>query len=198
MILKNKFLFIFIIISFIFTYAVAYSAEVKDEQQKLKSAIEKAKNPIDAAKEILPSIPSSVKSEQKGNVQQQAGQPGVDAQQPQHEIVEYVYIGKRDPFMPLIKQETDKKKGSSPMESFMVSDIKVVGILERNAQYFAQIVLPDGKSYTIKEGQKLGLMGGVVSRISKDSVVIKEKAIDAEGKPTFKNINIRLRKEEDE
>ncbi|MCX8027601.1 MAG: pilus assembly protein PilP, partial [Thermodesulfovibrionales bacterium] len=130
---------------------------------------------------------------------QQAGQTAGSVQQTQQtDIVEYVYLGKRDPFMPLIKQETEKKKGGSPLENFMVSDIKVVGILEKNAVYYAQIVLPDGKSYTIKEGQKLGLMGGVVSKITKDVVVIKEKAIDSEGKPTVKNINIKLRKEEEE
>ncbi|MFQ3574358.1 MAG: pilus assembly protein PilP, partial [Thermodesulfovibrionales bacterium] len=129
----------------------------------------------------------------------QGGQSSASTpQQTQAEVIEYFYLGKRDPFMPLIKQETDKKKPSSPMESFMVSDIKVVGILERNAVYYAQIVLPDGKSFTIREGQKLGLMGGIVSKISKDAVLIKEKAIDSEGKPTIKNINIKLRKEEEE
>lgn len=188
---------IFIVISLFLVYGVSQAVDVQDEQQKLKSAIEKAKKPVEAAKDILPSVPAIGKSEQKSS--SQAGQSTGSVQQMQQtDIVEYVYLGKRDPFMPLIKQETEKKKGGSPLENFMVSDIKVVGILEKNAVYYAQIVLPDGKSFTIKEGQKLGLMGGVVSKITKDVVVIKEKAIDSEGKPTVKNINIKLRKEEEE
>ncbi|MCX8069725.1 MAG: pilus assembly protein PilP, partial [Thermodesulfovibrionales bacterium] len=188
-----------IVISLFLFSGVSQAVDVQDEQQKLKSAIEKAKKPVEAAKEILPSVSAIGKSEQKGAGQQQAGQiaGGVQPTQ-QTDIGEYIYLGKRDPFMPLIKQETEKKKGGSPLENFMVSDIKVVGILEKNAVYYAQIVLPDGKTFTIKEGQRLGLMGGLVSKITMDGVIIKEKTVDSEGKPTVRNINMKLRKEEEE
>ncbi len=182
--------------------AKAAEPNVTEEQKKLKGAIEKTKSPVETFKDLAPSA-GFLKPDKNAppgatsntDTQQKAG----SAQQPyQPEPLDYMHLGKRDPFVPLIKQETDKKKGGSPMENFMVTDIKVVGILVKNAQYFAQIVLPDGKSYTIKTGQKLGLMGGIVSDINNDGVIIKEKGLDAEGKPTVKNITLRLRKEEEE
>ncbi|MCX8069586.1 MAG: pilus assembly protein PilP [Thermodesulfovibrionales bacterium] len=194
-----KVIFSFFIIS-TFLFVSICNADVTEEQQKLKGAIEKAKKPVETFKDLAPSA-SFLKPEGKaGNqAQQQGQQQGSQGVQSKSDVVEYIYLGKRDPFMPLIKQEAEKKKGGpSPLENFMVSDIKVVGILERNAVYYAQIVLPDGKSYTIKQGQKLGLMGGHVSKITKDTVVIKERAIDAEGKPIVKDINLKLRKEDEE
>lgn len=193
------------LISFIMLCSIlvisAYALDVTDEQQKLKGAIEKAKKPVETFKDLAPSAgflkPDSKTS--NPNPQQVSGQNPQDTKNPQTDTVEYVYIGKRDPFMPLIKQETEKKKGApSPMENFMATDIKVVGILEKNEVYYAQIVLPDGKSYTITKGKKLGLMGGHVANITKDTVVIKEKAIDAEGKAIVKDIIIKLRKEDEE
>ncbi|MCX8027242.1 MAG: hypothetical protein N3A62_05230, partial [Thermodesulfovibrionales bacterium] len=110
-----KILFFIVISLFLFS-GVSQAVDVQDEQQKLKSAIEKAKKPVEAAKDILPSVPAIGKSEQKGSAQQQAGQTAGSVQQTQQtDIVEYVYLGKRDPFMPLIKQETEKKKGGSPL-----------------------------------------------------------------------------------
>jgi len=176
----------------------AADPNIQPEQEKLKGAIEKAKKPVETFKDLAPSAsfskpdakPSSTPTGQQGGPK---GRQSVDPA----DTSDYIYLGKRDPFVPLIKpKEVEKKKGTSPMEDFMVSDIKVVGILEKNAQYYAQIVLPDGKSYTIRPGQRLGLMGGVVSEITKEVVIIKEKGLDAEGKPVIKNITLRLRKED--
>ena len=186
-----------ITLGYLFFPLSVYSYDVSEEQRKVKDAVEKAKKPVETLKDLAPSAsflkPDSKSSDPKQASQQQQNQPK------QELTVEYVFLGKRDPFMPLIKQETDKKKApTSPMESFMITDIKLVGILEKNNVYYAQIVLPDGKSFTIKPGQKLGLMGGVVSKITMDLVTIKEKAIDAEGKPIVKEIKLRLQKKEEE
>lgn len=182
--------------------AVGADPNVKEEQDKLKGAIEKAKKPVETFKDLAPSA-GLMKPDAKpaAGTPDKAGQPAAQqAQQKtaQTETIDYIHLGRRDPFVPLVKvKEAEKKKGSSPMEDFMATDIKVVGILVKNAQYFAQIVLPDGKSYTIRPGQKLGLMGGIVSEINIDAVIIKEKGLDADGKPIIKNITLRLRKEDE-
>ncbi|MFQ3574312.1 MAG: hypothetical protein SNJ53_06735, partial [Thermodesulfovibrionales bacterium] len=98
-----------VIISFMWG-GISYAVDVQEEQQKIKTAIEKAKKPVETAKEILPSVPN-IRSDQKATTQQQGGQSSASTpQQTQAEVIEYFYLGKRDPFMPLIKQETDKKK----------------------------------------------------------------------------------------
>lgn len=179
----------FMCVTLLYPLTLVMAVDVTQQQQKLKGAVEKAKKTVEAIKEVPKTISDVIPS----------GSATADQDKKKKtEAVDYVYLGKRDPFLPLIKQETEKKKAGSPIENFMVADIKVVGILQKNAQYIAQIVLPDGKTYTIRPGQKLGLMGGIVSEINKDAVVVKEKGLDADGKPTVKTIQLRLRKEEED
>lgn len=111
----------------------------------------------------------------------------------------YTASSMRDPFMPLIilKSEAEKKKGGSPIEDYEVSDFKLIAILWNKTAYYAMITLPDGKSYTIKTGAKLGINGGKVYKITKDSVIITEPARDYRGAIVQKEIIIKLRKEEE-
>jgi Tfp pilus assembly protein PilP len=110
---------------------------------------------------------------------------------------EYSALGRRDPFMPLIvKQEAKPKKSQIPVENFEVADFRLIAILWKKDGYYAVISLPDGKSYTIREGMRLGLHGGKVYKISKDSVIIRENIRDYKGVVSPKDTVLKLRKEE--
>lgn len=111
----------------------------------------------------------------------------------------YTASARRDPFIPLVilRTETEKKKGGSPFEDYEVSDFKLIAILWNKTAYYAMITLPDGKSYTIKTGAKLGINGGKVYKITNDSVIITEPARDYRGAIVQKEIILKLRKEEE-
>lgn len=111
---------------------------------------------------------------------------------------EYNIRGRRDPFSPLIvKPEADKKKGYTPMENYEVAEFKLIAILWNKTGYYAVITLPDGKSYTIREGTKLGLHDGSVHKITASSVIIREKIRDTWGKISPKDTILKLRREDE-
>ena len=111
---------------------------------------------------------------------------------------EYTASGRRDPFMPLIakRDEIKPKKGAIPLESFDVLEFKLIGILW-NKVYYAVVTLPDGKSYNLREGIRVGLHGGKVNKITKDSVIIRENIRDYRGVLVSKDTILKLRKEEE-
>jgi Tfp pilus assembly protein PilP len=113
-------------------------------------------------------------------------------------VYEYTAGAKRDPFMPLVfKAEAKPQKGLIPIESYEVSEFKLIAVLWDKTKYYAVITLPDGKSYTIKEGVKLGLHGGHVYKITKDSVIIRERVRDYRGVLSPKDTILKLRREEE-
>ncbi|WP_333654250.1 pilus assembly protein PilP [Dissulfurispira sp.] len=111
--------------------------------------------------------------------------------------VEYTAGARRDPFMPLVVKAEAKPKGLIPIESYEVSEFKLIAILWDKTKYYAVITLPDGKSYTIREGVKLGLHGGKVYKITKDSVIIREHVRDYRGALSPKDTILKLRREEE-
>ena len=121
-------------------------------------------------------------------------------EEPRAEKEVYVYEqkGRRDPFMSLVQISKEKPKrvaGRRPIENFDVGDIKLIAILWDTKQYYALITLPDNKSYTIRKGMTLGLYGGKVEDITKDTVLIREQVKDYRGQMKTKDTILKLRKE---
>jgi type IV pilus assembly protein PilP len=117
------------------------------------------------------------------------------------EVYVYETKGRRDPFVPLtdvVKERPLKKRGSSAIEDIDVEEIKVIAIAWDSRQYFAMVTLPDKKSYTIRKGMTLGLYGGKVREITKDSVIVTEQIKDYKGQLKTKDTILKLRKEEEE
>ncbi|MCL4456392.1 MAG: pilus assembly protein PilP [Nitrospirae bacterium] len=111
---------------------------------------------------------------------------------------EYTAGSRRDPFVPLIvKADAKPAKGLTPMESYEVAEFKLIAILWDNSKYYAVITLPDGKSYTAREGVKMGLHGGKIYKITKDSVIIREHVRDYRGVLSPKDTVLKLRMEEE-
>lgn len=117
---------------------------------------------------------------------------------------EYKYDprGRRDPFLSLLettKKKPVKKKGASPFESYDIEEVKLLAIAwNKNNKYYALILLPDKKTYTITEGMTLGLQGGKVEKITRDTVVIRELMKDYRGEIKPRDSILRLHKGEEE
>jgi Tfp pilus assembly protein PilP len=112
---------------------------------------------------------------------------------------EYGGLDRRDPYAPLVsKRDGGREKGVSPLETYEVAEMKVIAILWAKNKYYAVFSLPDGKSYTVTDGTKVGTHSGVITKIVKDNVVIKERVRDGRGVMSPRDIVLRLRGEEEE
>jgi Tfp pilus assembly protein PilP len=120
-----------------------------------------------------------------------------DAEKKTTLVYEYTAQGRRDPFMPLVVKADLDKKGLTPIESYEVVEFKLIAVLWNKAGYYAVITLPDGKSYTIREGMKLGLHRGKVFKITRDAVVIREHVRDYSGVVNPRDTILKLRREEE-
>jgi len=171
--MMNKLVYIFIVVSFL-------SLGCKDKVTKGKQPV--AKKPAAAA----PVAPAVVQKEEL---------------KVEKEVYVYDPKGRRDPFMSLvqeIKTKPQRKKGATPVENFDVDEIKLIAIAWDTQQAYAMITLPDKKSYTIRKGMSLGLYGGKVMEITRDSVLIREQLKDYKGQDKTKDTILRLRKEGEE
>ncbi len=124
--------------------------------------------------------------------------PPKEEEKVEREAFTYDPKGRRDPFISLIevaKAKPIRKKGATPIETYDVSEIKLSAVVWDSRQYYALIMLPDNKSYTLKKGMTLGLHGGRVEEITRDSVVIREHVMDYKGQLKTKDTILRLRKE---
>ncbi|MFC1769682.1 pilus assembly protein PilP [Nitrospirota bacterium] len=110
-------------------------------------------------------------------------------------------LKKRDPFFSIIEKAKKESKTSaekrSPQESYDLSQMTLLGIVNDIKGAYALIVLPDAKGYTIRVGMPLGLRSGTVTEIHSDRVVVKETEIDFKGNEVTKNSFLRLRQEEE-
>lgn len=128
-------------------------------------------------------------------------QATIEVKEPQLEekIYEYSKKGKRDIFVPLLSKTVKEVslKAQSPLENYDVRAIKILGIIQSAKFSLAEALLPDGKSYTLKEGMTVGIYGGKISKITKDSVIVNEQVKDFKGQLKTKETILRLREEEE-
>jgi len=115
---------------------------------------------------------------------------------------QYVYDARnrRDPFLSLIeltKKKPLKKKGASPFESYDIEEIRLLAIASDKNKFYALVMLPDKKTYTITEGMTIGLQGGRVAKITKDAVVIRELMKDYRGETKTRDSILKLHKGEE-
>ena len=112
----------------------------------------------------------------------------------------YDQLGRRDPFLSLIKiakKKPPKKKGATPLESFDVEEIEILAIASDKDESYALIQLPNQKTYTIKKGTVLGLQEGKVEEITEEKVVIREYVKDYRGDMKPKDTVLKLHKGEE-
>ncbi len=156
---------------------------------------------------IAAALPKAqAKAEQSGKVLESkkpdlkpAGAAGVAADKTvSPALYEYNSKGRRDPFATLIiKTEAGKKKGATPIESYEVAEFKLTAILWDASGFYALVSTPDGKNFTLKEGTIIGLHGGKIYKITRDSVIIREVLKDYRGIAMPKDTVLKLHREEE-
>lgn len=99
----------------------------------------------------------------------------------------FVYSGegRRDPFVPLsqIRQPMPgvDEEPETPLQSYDIAQFRLVGVIVGKGQPKAMVVSPDGKSYVLAKGVKIGKNNGVVVDITSDAILVKETYYDFSG-----------------
>jgi Tfp pilus assembly protein PilP len=113
---------------------------------------------------------------------------------------EYQVIGVRDPFQPFAginpgEMGQGGDKGPNALQMISISQVYVVGII-LSKQNRALIQDSSGMGYIITEGTLIGDNNGIVTKVSKDGVVIKQHFKDYMGRITTREVVLALKKEE--
>lgn len=110
----------------------------------------------------------------------------------------YIPAGRRDPFRSLILGLKEKKvAGLTPLQLRSLGELKVIGIMWEGKSYVAMIETPDSKGYLVREGVLVGPDGGVVRKITAESVIIDEVFTDFNGRKKIKKSVLGLRSKEE-
>jgi type IV pilus assembly protein PilP len=89
----------------------------------------------------------------------------------------------RDPFESLldVKQPILPERALTPLQKFDIGQLRLIGVIIGKGEPKAMIVAPDGKSYILKKGIKIGKNDGTVIGVTRDAVVVQERYIDFSG-----------------
>lgn len=98
----------------------------------------------------------------------------------------YVYnpAGRRDPFEPLttVKKPISRQEVPlTPLQKFDLSQLRLIGIIIGKGEPRAMVSAPDGKSYILKKGIRVGKNDGAVVGIKADAVLVEERYYDFSG-----------------
>jgi|Deesub1362B_J571_1020462.scaffolds.fasta_scaffold00273_18 type IV pilus assembly protein PilP len=121
------------------------------------------------------------------------------------EVIKYDPAGRRDPFLSIIaitkqkiKKMAKKRRSLNPLENYDLTDIKLLGIVYDGKQYYASVLLPDGKGFTVKEGMRIGINGGKIIKLLADRMIVREYLPDIKtGKLKPRDTILKLHKEEE-
>ena len=123
------------------------------------------------------------------------------------EVTAYHYdpMGKKDPFMPLIKESgklTVKMLGQgplTPLQKYSLNELRLVAVLLAGEQSKAMVEDAKGDGYILSKGTLIGNNYGEVVDIIKNEVLIAEKEVDSlSGEIVHKNVSLILHKPEEE
>ncbi len=131
--------------------------------------------------------PATYKSKKKTGVKappaKQVAAPVAEEKDEEEKPKEFVYEikGRRDPFVPLtqIRRPIEKTtEPATPLERYDLPQFKLIGVIVGKGEPKAMVVAPDGKSYVLSEGLKIGKNNGVILDINSEAIVVKEKYYD--------------------
>ncbi len=157
----------------------------------------KSNPPIEASKAFTKPMVRLVKQETSGEKIVKSGTKRLK------EIYIYNARGRRDPFLSIIeltKQKLERKRktrSQSPLENYDLGDFRLIGIVFDGKDYYASVLLPDGKAYTITKGMTLGLYEGMVAEIHLDKMIVREKTFDYRGRRILNDFVLELIREEE-
>jgi type IV pilus assembly protein PilP len=115
----------------------------------------------------------------------------------------YVFVtdNRRDPFQPflLIKRPVDAEadlSAQTPLQQYETLQYKLSAVIVGYGQPMVMVIAPDGKSYVLRKGVKIGKSGGIVIQINKEGFLVEEKYRDLTDVVRTNILEIKLPKRE--
>lgn len=126
---------------------------------------------------------------------------GAEEKKKEDENAGYIYEqrGRRDPFSSLVVISKEKKKDDSKvgtLEGYDISEFVLGAIANKGRKYFALLVAPDNRSFTVEKGSVVGLNRGKVKEITDNKIVMVEYVRDYKNDLKPRQIILELRKGE--
>lgn len=155
------------------------------------------------SKKEKPPKPAKQEKARQGKVQPAQQQEQEVKTSPEETVSAEGYVYKpgdrRDPFVPLI---VPKKKVATKgivrlgtLESYDISEFTLLAIAQKEGKYYALLLTPDNRSFTVSKGTIIGLNKGRVEELTDKKVVLVEYAKDFRGDTRPRNITLELSKE---
>ncbi len=100
--------------------------------------------------------------------------------------------GRRDPFTPLIRRDeppaaiqTTRRPEElrGPLERYELRQLRLIAVMVVKGDPRAMVAAPDGKSYTVKNGDYIGINGGRVKDIQTRVIDVNEQGTRVEKNP---------------
>ncbi|HWI41639.1 MAG TPA: pilus assembly protein PilP [Verrucomicrobiae bacterium] len=112
----------------------------------------------------------------------------------------YDFTSKKDPFKPFVVAKVAPvqaplavpKAALLPIQSYEVSQFRVIGIIAGLSDNKAMVLDPAGKSYVLKEGMLVGPNGGKIVRITDSYVEVSEKYREDSGNVKHRSVRLAL------
>lgn len=113
------------------------------------------------------------------------------------------FSSRKDPFKPYVVEtkavpvfQKGPGHGSLPIQNYEVGQFRVLGIVAGLTQNSALVVDPAGKAYVVKSGMEIGKNGGIVEKVTVNSIDILEKYRDENGKIRKRTTTLTLPRKE--
>jgi len=152
-----------------------------------------------------PPPPKSVKPRvaKPENVPPPAAPEAAAEEKKEDESAGYVYEqrGRRDPFSSLVVISKQKKKDDSKigtLEGYDIGEFALGAIANKGREYYALLVTPDNRSFTVEVGSAIGLNKGKVKEITSNRIVMVEYVRNYKGELQPRQIILEFRKGEEE
>ncbi len=110
--------------------------------------------------------------------------PEVKAEVKKEEPFVYLAEGRRDPFVPLTRIRRPiggSDEPATPLQRYDLDQFKLVGVVVGMGESKAMVTAPDGKSYILAKGVKIGKNNGVILEINSEVILVEEKYYDFSG-----------------
>jgi Tfp pilus assembly protein PilP len=150
-----------------------------------------ASPPVQAVQQQTPASPAA-----------QTDPPAVEAvaDEPAQEGYVYLQRDRRDPFVPLIVPKKSAQKGdgakAGTIEGYDLTEFSLSAIAKMGREYYALLTTADNKSFTVRQGARIGLNNGKVKEITRDKVVLVEYSRDFRGELNPRQILLEFHKGE--
>ena len=121
--------------------------------------------------------------------------------EPQEIVYVYDPTDTRDPFESpfsiVIEIQIEDSVPLTPLQKIDLDQLRLIGLIIGKGAPRAMVIAPDGKSFILKNGVKIGRNNGVVAEITTEAVLVEEQYLDFVGGTKKRIQKIKLPKREE-